>query len=208
MMAPSMLTLEVAGRPASAPVVSDGIAMAERLGELERNGLGSGSDGNAVAVGIPELAAAGAGSGVVVCVCETAATSETGGKPGATGEAEPCDRTGLPPSARSRGERDRIEWAALSASEPGRRAATATERRGVVLASSSVVARGASFSAICAAMVPGGAVSRAPEAESGGEGDDARPNEEGLVLLWTESAAELSASGGAGFCGVTTSIWA
>jgi len=63
MMAPSILTLEVAGRPASAPTASDGRAMAERFGELERNGLGRGSDGNAVAVGMGEFALPNVGSG-------------------------------------------------------------------------------------------------------------------------------------------------
>ena len=97
--------------------------MAERLGELERNGLGKGSEGKAVAVGMGELLAAGAGSEEECCACETAATSETGDKPG-PGETEARDRTGLPPSTRSCilaacGERERIEWPALSTSEPG-----------------------------------------------------------------------------------------
>lgn len=71
-----------------------------------------------------------------------------------------------------------------------------------MLSSESAV-RGPIFSAICAAIEPGGA-SNTPDEERGGEGEEAIRGE--LAPLCAERAAELSANGGAVFWGATTSI--
>ncbi len=120
-------------------------------------------------MGIGELALSEAGSGDVAWACETAATSDTGGMPGPRRRrGSRSNRTAtVPKIMRSSGlRRSRTQRSACAAYVRARvsRSAHDTSRCGT--ASSVAVPLGASFSAICAAMEPGGA-SRPPEAERG-----------------------------------------